>query len=388
MSRVCGPRSTAAGRRSRSAALALGLAAANWVAVPSARRRSSPRVAAGRGGVPPAGRGCGSRSRRSPSARLGLWWGGAPAARARPQLPRVADRRRRPARRSSSRAPPSRVAVRGARRWPRCAASTASRCASGCCSSSRPGARLRRAPCSSSGRARSPREGPRPASTSEAGSSGGGSTSSSTRAAPGVSSAGGAGSVAWATGCARRSAMPSRSERRASAGRSSIGVVLGADEGIDPELRDAFKASGLYHLLAVSGQNIVLIGFGVLGLAYVRRARPGGRAHRSRSPRSSPTRSRSAGSRPSCARPSRAASPRSRGCSRGRATAGTRWRWGRVVLLAWTPRSLLEPGFQLSFAAVAAIFVTMPRLRRLARGLSGACAASSRSSASRPPAAS
>jgi len=27
------------------------------------------------------------------------------------------------------------------------------------------------------------------------------------------------------------------------------GVVLGADEGIDPELRAAFKASGLYHLL-------------------------------------------------------------------------------------------------------------------------------------------
>ena len=48
-----------------------------------------------------------------------------------------------------------------------------------------------------------------------------------------------------------------------------IGVVLGADQGIDPELRAAFKASGLYHLLAVSGQNIVLIGFGVLGLAYV-----------------------------------------------------------------------------------------------------------------------
>ena len=39
-----------------------------------------------------------------------------------------------------------------------------------------------------------------------------------------------------------------------------VGVVLGADEGIDPELRAAFKASGLYHLLAVSGQNIVFIG--------------------------------------------------------------------------------------------------------------------------------
>ena len=41
---------------------------------------------------------------------------------------------------------------------------------------------------------------------------------------------------------------------------------------------------------------------------------------------------------------------------------------GAVVLLAWTPRSLLEPGFQLSFAAVAAIFLALPRLRRLHEG--------------------
>ncbi len=41
---------------------------------------------------------------------------------------------------------------------------------------------------------------------------------------------------------------------------------------------------------------------------------------------------------------------------------------GAVVLLAWTPRSLLEPGFQLSFAAVAAIFLTLPRLRRVQEG--------------------
>jgi len=34
------------------------------------------------------------------------------------------------------------------------------------------------------------------------------------------------------------------------------------------------------------------------------------------------------------------------------------------VLMAWMPTSLLEPGFQLSFAAVAAIFVAVPRVRR------------------------
>ena len=59
------------------------------------------------------------------------------------------------------------------------------------------------------------------------------------------------------------------------------------------------------------------------------RARAGGRSHARdrRDPRA--TRSRSAGSRPSCVRQSPAASPRSRGCCRVRAIAGTRWRWVR-----------------------------------------------------------
>ena len=37
---------------------------------------------------------------------------------------------------------------------------------------------------------------------------------------------------------------------------------------------------------------------------------------------------------------------------------------GALVLMAWMPTSVLEPGFQLSFAAVAAIFVAVPRVRR------------------------
>ena len=44
-----------------------------------------------------------------------------------------------------------------------------------------------------------------------------------------------------------------------------------------------------------------------------------------------------------------------------------RWHFlavGALVLMAWMPTSLLEPGFQLSFAAVAAIFVAVPRVRR------------------------
>jgi competence protein ComEC len=146
-----------------------------------------------------------------------------------------------------------------------------------------------------------------------------------------------------------------------------IGVVLGADEGIDPELKAAFKASGLYHLLAVSGQNIVLIGFGVLGLAYVAGlGRPVGHALAILAILAYAL---AVGWQPSVVRAAVA------GC-----LASVAWllsresdRWhtmaaGAVVLLAWTPRSLLEPGFQLSFAAVAAIFLAMPRLRRFHEG--------------------
>jgi competence protein ComEC len=41
---------------------------------------------------------------------------------------------------------------------------------------------------------------------------------------------------------------------------------------------------------------------------------------------------------------------------------------GAVVLLAWSPLNLLDPGFQLSFAAVASIFVVAPRLQTRLEG--------------------
>ena len=36
-------------------------------------------------------------------------------------------------------------------------------------------------------------------------------------------------------------------------------MVLGEDEHIDPGVRQDFRDSGLAHLLAVSGQNVVLL---------------------------------------------------------------------------------------------------------------------------------
>ena len=37
------------------------------------------------------------------------------------------------------------------------------------------------------------------------------------------------------------------------------GMVLGDDEGVSQETTDAFRASGLLHIMAVSGENVVLL---------------------------------------------------------------------------------------------------------------------------------
>ena len=69
------------------------------------------------------------------------------------------------------------------------------------------------------------------------------------------------------TGCGPGSAAPrhpvSTGERRA----VLEGVVLGDDAGLDDELKTSFRRSGLYHLLAVSGANVVLLAAGMLALA-------------------------------------------------------------------------------------------------------------------------
>jgi hypothetical protein len=91
------------------------------------------------------------------------------------------------------------------------------------------------------------------------------------------------------------------------------GVVLGEDEGLSDDVRDAFRASGLYHLLAVSGQNVALLAGGVGLFAWLLptvAARDGDARPVSRSPH---TCSRSAGSPRSCARVWRERLPRSPG---------------------------------------------------------------------------
>ena len=46
------------------------------------------------------------------------------------------------------------------------------------------------------------------------------------------------------------------------------GVVLGEDEGLEASCRDSFRASGLYHLLAVSGQNVAYVVAGTILLVW------------------------------------------------------------------------------------------------------------------------
>jgi competence protein ComEC len=141
------------------------------------------------------------------------------------------------------------------------------------------------------------------------------------------------------------------------------GVVLGDDGGLSDELRRRFRASGLYHLLAVSGQNVALVAAGALVLAWLAGAprwlgQIGALAGIAAyvlavGPQASVVRAGIAGALGSLAWLS------------SRMT--DRWHFllvGAAALLAWNPYTLFDAGFQLSFAAVIAIFVLVPRLRR------------------------
>ena len=144
------------------------------------------------------------------------------------------------------------------------------------------------------------------------------------------------------------------------------GIVLGEDEGLDAGLRDSFRASGLYHLLAVSGQNVAYVIGGVIALAWLLGlSRRVGEACALAAVAAYVV---AVGWQPSVVRAGVAGGLASLAWLASR----PRDRWyfllvGAAVLLAWTPYALLEPGFQLSFGAVGAIFLLVsPIERRLA----------------------
>ena len=141
------------------------------------------------------------------------------------------------------------------------------------------------------------------------------------------------------------------------------GIVLGDDGQLGDGLKADFKASGLYHLLAVSGQNVAFIAWGVLGLGWLfgtprAVAQMGVLA-------AIGAYALAVGWQPSVVRAAVSGGLASFAWLASRPK--DRWHFlalGALVLLAWNPATLFDPGFQLSFAAVAAIFVWVPWLDR------------------------
>jgi competence protein ComEC len=145
------------------------------------------------------------------------------------------------------------------------------------------------------------------------------------------------------------------------------GVVLGDEQALPEQLRARFRASGLYHLLAVSGQNVALVAAGALALAWLLGL-----------PRwlgqigalgAIGAYVLAVGAQPSVVRAGVAGALGSLAWLAAR--PADRWYFlllGALVLLAWNPYDLLDAGFQLSFVAVASIFVIVPRIRDVLDG--------------------
>ena len=149
------------------------------------------------------------------------------------------------------------------------------------------------------------------------------------------------------------------------------GMVLGQDERLTDDVRDAFERSGLAHVLAVSGQNVMLLAALVLAAGAVLAV---------------PLRTRLlaalalvafyvplTGAGPSIQRAGVMGAAGLVAALAGRPAQ----RWyalglAAVVTLAVNPLAAGEPGWQLSFAAVVALIAIVPSLRGvLARWMPG-----------------
>src|SRR4051812_38412561 len=162
--------------------------------------------------------------------------------------------------------------------------------------------------------------------------------------------------------------MRIHAERSVSAGlrheeaRLLRGMVLGEDEEIAEGVRDDFRASGLAHLLAVSGQNVMLLA--ALAAPFLGAAGVSPRVRAAALLALIGVYVPLAGAGPSLQRAGvmgaagivalTASRPASRSYALLLAAAAT---------LALNPRVSGDPGWQLSFAAVAGILVFAPPLR-------------------------
>lgn len=139
------------------------------------------------------------------------------------------------------------------------------------------------------------------------------------------------------------------------------GMALGGGAHLSEGAAEAFRDAGIWHLLAVSGQNVTVVAIAVLVLL----------------------RALGAGHRPAVAAAGVVMIAYCLACDGGasvaragtvgalaligelRASARDRWMLltgGLALLLAWQPRSLWDPGLQLSFGAVVGLFALAPAI--------------------------
>jgi competence protein ComEC len=151
------------------------------------------------------------------------------------------------------------------------------------------------------------------------------------------------------------------------ASRIATGVALGGSAALDDSTVEEFRASGLAHLLAVSGGNVVLLVAVVLGLAWLA-GLPRSLAHGLAIP-SVIVYAAIVGGGPSVVR----AAATGVLASLAWLVGSARDPWHLLALaaaavLACDPWAVVGPGFQLSFVAVAAIHGLAPPIRRWLEG--------------------
>lgn len=153
------------------------------------------------------------------------------------------------------------------------------------------------------------------------------------------------------------------------------GMVLGQDDALPADLRDAFRAAGLAHLVAASGQNVMLLAALALALGIV--AGLGVRARWWLVAVLIALYVPLAGAGPSIQRAGIMGAATVAAALAGRpASRGYALLLAAAATLALDPRAVTEPGWQLSFAAVGGIALLSPsvRGRLVARGLPRAVA--------------
>ena len=145
-------------------------------------------------------------------------------------------------------------------------------------------------------------------------------------------------------------------------------IVLGVEGALSPATVDDFRASGTAHLLAVSGANVAALVVLVLGAAWLVGA-PRAAAH-ALAIAVIAGYALLVGPTPSVVRASVAGALMSLAWLANR--PADRWHAlgvGAAAVQALDPWAVASPGFQLSFAAVAAIFALAPRLRAWLEGV-------------------